>query len=57
MHYVLVLDRHDDVPCLMEEMGQKGTVKSCRVPAAGVIISRAVLTVSDGSHHFRVELP
>jgi len=45
------------VSCLMEEIRQKGIVKLCLVPAAGVIISRAILTVADGSHHFRAELP
>jgi hypothetical protein len=42
MQHLLVLDRHDDVPCPMKEMGQKGTVKLRRVPPDGVIISRAV---------------
>jgi len=39
---LLALDRHDDVSCTDEEIGQKGAVKLCRVPTAGVIISRAV---------------
>jgi len=41
MHYLLVLDRHKKRPVPMEEIGRKGAVKLCRVPAAGVIISRA----------------
>ena len=57
MHCLLVLDRHDDVPCPMKEMGQKGTVKLRRVPPAGVIISRAVLNVADCGHHRKAELP
>jgi len=57
MQHLLVLDRHEDVPCRMEEMGQKGTVKLHRVPPAGVIISRAVLTVADCGHHRKAELP
>ena len=40
--YLLVLDRHIMCPVPMEEIGQKGAVKLCRVPTAGVIISRAV---------------
>ena len=40
--YLLVLDRHMMCPVPMEEVGQKGAVKLCRVPTAGVIISRAV---------------
>jgi len=41
MHYLLVLDRHKKCPVPMKEIGQKGAVKLCRVPPAGVIISRA----------------
>ena len=40
--YWLVLDRHMMCPVPMEEIGQKGAAKLCRVPTAGVIISRAV---------------
>jgi hypothetical protein len=34
--YLLVLDRHMMCPVPMEEIGQKGAVKLCRVPTAGV---------------------
>ena len=57
MQHLLVLDRRDSASCPMEEMGQKGAAKSCRVPAAGVIISRAVLNVADCGHHRKAELP
>jgi len=40
--YLLVLDRHMMCPGPIEEIGQKGAAKLCRVPTAGVIISRAV---------------
>ena len=36
MHYLLVLDRHDDVSCTEGGIGQKGSAKLCRVPAAGL---------------------
>ena len=36
MQCLLVFDRHDDVSCLMEEVGQKGTVKLGQVPLAGL---------------------
>ena len=42
VQHLLALDRHDDVSCTDEEIGQKGIAKLCRVPTAGVIISRAV---------------
>jgi len=44
-------------PVPMEEIGQKGAAKLCRVPAAGVIISRAVQNVPDCGHHRKVGLP
>jgi hypothetical protein len=31
MHYLLVLDRHDKCPVPMEEIGQKGSAKLCRL--------------------------
>ena len=34
MHYLLVLDRHKKCPVPMEEIGQKGAAKLCRVPPA-----------------------
>ena len=55
--YWLVLDRHMMCPVPMEEIGQKGAAKLCRVPAAGVIISRAVQNVPDCGHHRKVGLP
>ncbi len=36
MHYLLVFDRRDKRLVPMKEIGQKGSVKLCRVPAAGV---------------------
>ena len=57
MQHLLVLDRHDDVSCTDEEIGQKGIAKLCRAPTAGVIISRAVLNVADCGHHRKAELP
>ena len=36
MHCLLVLDRHDDVPCTDEEIGQKGSAKLGWVPPAGL---------------------
>jgi hypothetical protein len=57
MQHLLVLDRRDSAPCPMEEMGQKGAAKPCRVPTAGVIISRAALNVADCGHHCKAELP
>jgi hypothetical protein len=54
---VLVLDRHMMCPVPMEEIGQKGAAKLCRVPTAGVIISRAVQNVPDYGHHRKVGLP
>ena len=56
-HYLLALDRHMMCPVPMEEIGQKGAAKLCRVPTAGVIISRAVQNVPDYSHHCKVGLP
>ena len=41
-HYVLVLNRHMMCPVPREEIGQKGAAKLCRVPTAGVVISRVV---------------
>ena len=55
--YLLVLDRHMMCPVPMEEIGQKGAAKLCRVPTAGVIISRAVQNVPDYGHHRKVGLP
>jgi len=34
--YLLVLDRHRMCPVPMEEIGQKGAAKLCRVPTAGL---------------------
>ena len=55
--YLLVLDRHRMCPVPMEEIGQKGAAKLCRVPTAGVSISRAVQNVLDYGHHRKVGLP
>ena len=55
--HVLVLDRHTMCPVPMEEIGQKGAAKLCRVPTAGVIISRAVKNVPGYGHRRKVGLP
>ena len=55
--YLLVLGRHIMCPVLMEEIRQKGAAKPCRVPTAGVIISRAVQNVPDYGHHRKAGLP
>ncbi len=57
VQHLLVLDRHRKRPVPMEEIGQKGAAKLCRVLTAGVIISRAVQNVPDYGHHRKVGLP
>jgi hypothetical protein len=55
--YVLVLDRHTMCPVPMEEIGQKGAAKLCRVPTAGLSSAErskmyriTAITVRSGYH-------
>jgi len=54
--YLLVSNWHMMCPIPMEQIGQKGAAKPCRVPTAGVIISGAVQNVPDYGHHRKVGL-
>lgn len=55
MYYLLVLDRHYKCPVPMEETGQKGSAKRCRVPTVGLSLAErtemyriAAITVRPG---------